>query len=249
MHFGVDRVLNPLTNDVLLESGAGKRTVSNSKALLRKNVSLGISIPRHGSNPILQSQLSDIYKAWCADRNYKPRVQAYMTVMDPFAMPLLMVYIYTKDLETGLPNGLAGLRQIVKGYHLDPCIALPGSPRGISELLILSAMALLNGTGVSYLSLGFEPFTELGEITGIPKLAPGFTISVHRRVYRGLLIGGKQAFFDKFRPDDNQQGDLFLVIPTRGLPSLKHMKALMHTANIDISRLIFDRTCTVRVPT
>ena len=240
MQFGVERVLNPLTNPVLLETGVGKRTITNSKALLRKNVSLGIYIPNQGSDPCLQSQLIGIYSAWCADRNNKPIVQAYMTVMNPFAMPELMVYIYTRDILTGQPNGFAALRKIVNGYHLDPCIALPGSSRGISELLILSSMALLRAAGVSYLSLGFEPSTELGDISGIPRFAQGLTRTVHRRAYRGLPIGGKQAFFDKFRPDDAQQGDLFLVIPTRGLPSLRHIKALMHTANIDISKLMFE---------
>jgi hypothetical protein len=238
--FGVERVLNPMTNPVLLETGMGKRTISNSKALLKKNVKLGIYIPSHGSDSLLQSQLSDIYAAWCIDRNKKPIVQAYMTVLDPFAMPDLMVYIYTRDLTTGAPNGFAALRKIVNGYHLDPCIALPGAARGISELLILSAMGLLRGAGVSYLSLGFEPSPELRDITGIPEAFKGMTRTLHKRAFRRLPIGGKQAFFDKFRPDDNQQGDLYLIIPTRGLPGLRHMKALMHTANIDISKLIFE---------
>ena len=238
--FGVERVLNPMTNPVLLETGMGKRTISNSKALLKKNVKLGIYIPSHGSDSLLQSQLSDIYAAWCIDRNKKPIVQAYMTVLDPFAMPDLMVYIYTRDLTTGTPNGFAALRKIVNGYHLDPCIALPGTARGISELLILSAMGLLRGASVSYLSLGFEPSPELGDITGIPEAFKGMTRTLHRRAFRRLPIGGKQAFFDKFRPDDNQQGNLYLIVPTRGLPGLRHMKALMHTANIDISKLIFE---------
>ena len=240
IQFGIERVLNPVTNTVLLENGLGKRTISNSKALLKKNVKLGIYIPRHGSNSLLQSQLSDIYAEWCIDRNKKPIVQAYMTVLDPFAMPDLMVYIYTRDLTTGMPNGFAALRKIVNGYHLDPCIALPGAARGISELLILSAMGLLRAAGVSYLSLGFEPSPELGDITGIPEAFKGMTRTLHRRAFRRLPIGGKQAFFDKFRPDDDQQGDLYLIIPTRGLPGMRHMKALMHTANIDISKLILE---------
>lgn len=239
IEFGVERVLNPMTNPVLLENGQGKRIICSCKALLKKNVNLGIYIPRRGKDALLQSQLKYIYAAWCEDRNNKPIVQAYMTVLDPFAMPDLMVYIYTRDVETGKPNGFAALRKIVNGYHLDPCIALPGATRGISELLILSSMALLRGAGVSYLSLGFEPSAELGEITGIPQIIQGMTRTLHRRAFRRLPIGGKQAFFDKFRPDDNQQGNLYLVIPTRALPGLRHMKALMHTANIDISRLIY----------
>jgi hypothetical protein len=239
MHFGVERVLNPLTNPVLLETGAGKRIISKSKELLRKNISLGIYIPKYGSDHLLQEQLVGIYKDWCSDRNDKPIVQAYMTVLDPFAIPELMVSIYTRDANDKL-CGFAALRKIINGYHLDPCVAAPDAPRGISELLILSAMSLLQNAGISYLSLGFEPSAELGEITGMPKPAQIFTRSVHRRAFRGLPIGGKQAFFNKFHPDDAQQRDLHLIIPTRGLPRPKHMKALMHTANIDISKLIME---------
>jgi lysylphosphatidylglycerol synthetase-like protein (DUF2156 family) len=238
LEFGVERVLNPMTNPVLLETGQGKRIICSSKALLKKNVKLGVYVPRRGTDKLLQSQLINIYTEWCADRNNKPIVQAYMTVLDPFAMPDLMVYIYTRDAETSMPNGFAALRKIVNGYHLDPCIALPGATKGISELLIISAMALLRGASVSYLSLGFEPSAEIGEITGIPEIMQGMTRMLHKHAFRQLPIGGKQAFFDKFRPDDDQQGNLYLVIPTRGLPGLKHMKALMHTANIDISKLI-----------
>lgn len=239
MHFGVERVLNPLTNPILLETGAGKRIISKSKELLRKNVSLGIYIPKYRPDSLLQEQLVSIYTDWCADRNDKPIVQAYMTILDPFAIPELMVTIYTRDAD-GKLCGFAALRKIINGYHLDPYVATKDAPRGISELLILSAMSLLQQVDISYLSLGFEPSAELGEITGMPKPAQTLTRSVHRRAYRGLPIGGKQGFFDKFHPDNAQQSDLYLIIPTRGIPRPKHMKALMHTANIDISRLIFE---------
>lgn len=237
MQFGLERVLNPMTNQVLLETGAGKRTISTSKQLLKKGVSLGIHVPERGSNPVLQDQLADVYAEWLSDRNNRPIVQAYISVLDPMTMPQLMIYIYASDAN-GKICGFAALRKIVNGYHLDPCIALPDAPRGISELLIIASMSLLQKAGISYLSLGFEPSPELGEITGVPKPAQSLMRSIHRRSYCNLPIGGKRAFYDKFRPDDTQSSPLFIVIPARGIPKLKHMKAMMHVCNINISKLI-----------
>lgn len=236
MKFGVERVLNPMTNPLLLETGSGKRTISQSKQLLRNGVGLGIYSPKHQPDPVLQAQLVKIYDNWCSHRNGNHNVQAYLTVYDPFAIPELMTYIYTKD-ASGAPNGFAALRKIVRGYHIDPCIAIPGAARGISEFLIISTMSLLREAGVAYLSLGFEPSTSLGEISGLAKPLRSLTRAIHRRTYRDLPIGGKRDFHDKFRPDGEQEADLFLVFPGR-IPQLRHMKATMHVVNIDISKLI-----------
>lgn len=237
MQFGVEKVLNPMTNPLLLETGAAKRTISNSKQLLKKNVTLGIYIPKHGTDHILQDQLMDVYNDWCSDRNNKAIVQAYVSVLDPLAMPGLMTYIYAKDAN-GTPCGFAALRKIVNGYHIDPCVARPGAPRGITELLILAAMSLLHAVGISYLSLGYDPAPECDDISGVPKFAVGVTRSIYKRSVAGLPIGGKRAFYDKFRPDENQSNDQFVVIPTRGLPKIKHFKAMLHIVNIDISKLL-----------
>lgn len=239
MQFGVERVLNPITNPLILENGAGKRTILTAKQLLKKGISLGIYVPKCGSDEALQAQILDCYSAWCADRNDdSTKIQAYVSVLDPLSIPELMTYIYAKDAE-GVVVGLAALRPIVKGYHIDPCVARPGSPRGISELLVLASMSLLRSINVDYLSLGFDPSPELGDITGIPNIALRSTRSIHRRSVASLSIGGKQAWYAKFYPDDSQQNDMFVVIPSR-VPKIRHMQAVMHTANIDISKVLRD---------
>ncbi len=236
MQFGIERVLNPMTNSLLLETGGGKRIIAQNKQLIRQNITLGIYSSTHRLDHTLQNQLMTIYETWCDRRNEQLTVQAYLTLYNPFALPEIMTYIYAKDAD-GHPCGFAALRKIVNGYHIDPCIALPGAPRGITELLIFSAMSLLHQAGISYLSLGFEPSVELGEITNIPKPIQALTRSVHRRTYRSLPIGGKRAFHDKFKPDQDQQGDLYLVLPGRAL-GWKHIKAIMHIMHVRISRLI-----------
>ena len=243
MQFGMERVLNPLTNPVLLEKGGktGKRMTNQNKQLLdpkKGGLTVEVYSPLVSKDPLLQEQLVGVYDAWRNHRNESGAPQAYITVYDPFALPELMTYIYTKGRD-GKPNGFAALRQLGanNGFHIDPCIAAPGAPRGITDLLIFAAMALLNKAGISYLSFGFEPLDELGEITGVPKCLTKITRRVHHQVFGGLRVAGKKDYHAKFRPDESQQSALFLVFPD-GIPGIRHMTAMVHIANISVRQLV-----------
>lgn len=242
MCFAFERVLNPMTNPVL-HSNAGKSIVRNARNLLdpkKEGLSIEVYTPSLGRNALLQQQLVDVYEAWRHDRNDSDRPQAYITVYDPFALPDLMTYIYTTAPD-GLPNGFAALRILgaEKGYHLDPYVAAPGAPKGISDLLIYGTMSLLNTAKISYLSLGYEPLDDLGEIQGMPKAFHSISRKVHKRIFDGLHVAGKKDYHDKFHPDLEQQQNLYLVFPP-GLPSLKHMSAVVHVANIKLRKTIFN---------
>lgn len=241
MKFGAERVLNSLTNDVLLERG-GKRIVVQNKQLLNPSkggITLGLYMPSIGKDLALQDELVAIYDAWRLERNLNiSRLQAFITVYDPFSLPDLMTYIYTRGPD-GTPNGFAALRRLNKGYHIDPCIATPGSPKGISDLLMFASMSFLNRIGVSYLGLGFEPLTDLGDICGMPPWMAKITRSLYRRYFDRLSIGGKKAYHDKFKPDELQETGLYIVFPSSGLPSPREMIAMSHMANISVRRLMF----------
>lgn len=243
MQFGMERVLNPMTNPVLLENGGktGKRMTKQNKQLLdpkKGGLTVEVYSPSISRNDVLQEQLVGVYDAWRDHRNRSGVPQAYITVYDPFALPDLMTYIYTKD-RNGTPNGFAALRKLGanNGYHVDPCIAAPSAPSGVTDLLIFASMALLNKAGISYLSFGFEPLDDLGEITGMPKSMTKVTKMVHKQIFGGLKVGGKKNYHAKFQPDETQQSALYLVFPD-GTPGVRHMSAMVHIANISLRQLV-----------
>ena len=252
MQFGIERVLNPLTNLILLEKGGrtGKRMTTSNKQLLdpkKGGLSVQVYSPSVAKRPNLQEQLVAVYDAWRDHRNESGVPQAYITVYDPFALPDLMTYIYTQDRE-GRPNGFAALRKLGanNGFHIDPCIAAPGAPKGITDLLVFSAMALLNKAGISYLSFGFEPLDDLGEITGMSKSLAKITRIVHKQVFQGLRVGGKKDYHAKFRPDESQESGLYLAFPD-GTPGIRHMTAIVHHANISVRQLVVTKLKKVSV--
>jgi hypothetical protein len=249
MCFAFERVLNPMTNPVL-HSSSGKSIARTARNLLdpqKDGLTLEIYTPALGKNAVLQQQLVNVYEAWRCARNNSGRPQAYITVYDPFALPELMTYIYTRD-RVGTPNGFAALRILgaEKGYHLDPYVAAPGAPKGITDLLLYGSMSLLNTAKISYLSLGYEPLDELGEIHGIPKAFQNISRKVHRRIFDGLRVEGKKMYHDKFHPDPEQQQNLYLVFPP-GIPSLRHMSAVVHVANIKLRKTVF-KTASIGSP-
>lgn len=241
MRWGTERALNPVTNEILLEK-EGKRIVKQNKALLdpkKGGLQVDVYVPSQRENSVLQAQLKEIYDNWCAARNASGEPQAYMTVFEPFALPQLMIYVYTTDSKTGNPNGFSALRRIggSGGYHIDPYCATPDAPRGTTDLLIYSSMALLHRAGIPYLGLGFQPSTELTEVTGMGSSMRDISKSAYRKTFAKVPIGGKQAFYDRWHPDPAYDKGLYLIYPD-GTPDLRHGLAIMHFSNISVSRIL-----------
>lgn len=243
IRFGTERVLNPQTNEVLLER-SGKRIAVQNRQLLNSakgGVTLGVYAPAvHGTDAQLQSELVGIYDAWRAERNTSAGPQAFITVYDPFALPALMTFVYSRGPD-GTINGFAALRRLGDGgYHIDPCIAAPGAAKGISDLLIVSAMALLHRAGVSYLGFGFEPLHALAreDITGMAGPLASLTKEMYGHTFRRLPIQGKKAYHDKFRTDVEQDCGLYLVFPG-GMPGPRQFLGMLHMANISLRKILW----------
>ncbi|KAI2785907.1 hypothetical protein POX_h09669 [Penicillium oxalicum] len=242
IRFGTERVLNPQTNEVLMER-SGKRIAVQNRQLLNPDkggVRLGVYAPAvHGTDAQLQTELVRIYDSWRAERNASGGPQAFITVYDPFALPSLMTFIYSRGPD-GKINGFAALRRLGEGgYHVDPCIAAPGAPKGISDLLIVSTMALLHRAGVSYLGFGFEPSHALvpEDVTGMSRPLARLTRTLYGHTFQRLPIQGKKAYNDKFRPDAEQDCGLYLVFPG-GMPGPRQFLGMIHMANISLKKVL-----------
>ncbi|KAL4746598.1 hypothetical protein BDW72DRAFT_184607 [Aspergillus terricola var. indicus] len=242
VQFGHNRVLNPLTNEVIHET-SGKRILTQNRQLLNPSkggISLDIYTPSvHGTDYKLEWELSSIYHDWCIARNATEKPQAFITEYDPFLMPTLMTYIYARNSH-GTVLGFAALRWVGMkgGYHVDPCIAGPGARKGITDLLLFASMAYLRQQGVSYLSVGYEPSESLAGISGLPGPLAPLTDRLYQFTFHRLPISGKRAYFDKFRPDDAQCEPVYLIFSSK-LPRPRDVVAVAHAANIKLRRLVF----------
>ncbi|KAK4500906.1 hypothetical protein PRZ48_009098 [Zasmidium cellare] len=235
IRFGTEKVLNPTTNPMLGDQvRGGKRTVAKCRQLLKQGMRIDTYCPGHDYDPRIEKQLVQIYQDWCAARNHE-RGSAFMTVFDILALPNLMAFVYSKDAN-GIINGFAALRRLGEGYHIDPFIASADAPKGTSDLLLYAAMSLSKDLNITKLTLGFEVVPELDEIYRVPKVLLGVIRKTHRRIFEQLLLGGKKTFFDRFHPDEEQDGALHILYPQT--PSLRHILATMHFANIRVRSVV-----------
>ena len=237
VHFARERILNAQNNPVLL-GAEGKRIRTQCKQVMKSGTQLGIYCPVYKRDLDLETQITDIYDNWRAERNNARGCQAYVTVFEMFSFHRLMTFIYSQDSQ-GKIKGFAALRKMKNGYHIDPCLATADAPRGTVDLLLVSSMALLRETGVEPLALGVEPLDELGEVTGMSKALERVTKKCHKFISSELPLGGKKGFNNRFRPDEALEKQLYLIYPNS--PSIKRSVTIAHFANISLQEAFKQR--------
>ncbi|KAL4913678.1 hypothetical protein BDW62DRAFT_159310 [Aspergillus aurantiobrunneus] len=245
LRFGKNQVLNPLTNEVIHET-SGKRILTQARQLLnpaKGGLTLDLYIPSlHGTDYKLENHLGTVYEAWRGVRNASCKPQAFITEYDPFMMPNLMTYIYSRDLD-GTVNGFTALRWVGAkgGFHVDPCIAAPGAQRGISDLLLFASMAYSRQLGISYLGVGYEPSESISGDSKLSSRVERLTSRLYRYTYWRLPLMGKGAYFKKFKPDAEEDSPVYLIFCSK-IPGPRQGAALLHVAHISLRRLLLDRT-------
>ncbi|KAJ4328120.1 hypothetical protein N0V84_001489 [Fusarium piperis] len=243
LSFGHERVINPLTNKVL-RNQASKRMISQNRMLLdpkRGGTSLRIYCPSvTGVDAALETRLQQLYDDWRLERNHKcaKDLQAFVTIYDLFSYPASTLFLYTTDKD-GSITGFATLRALgaQNGFHIDPFIASSTAPRGITDLLIVTAMQILKHADIGYLSLGFEPASDIQEVHGQTKFESWVWKQGYNRVIKSVPVTGKTTYFKKFHPDESLSSDLFICVPGRGIP-VRGSLALMQFANMNVWQLL-----------
>lgn len=253
-NFGCERVINPLSNQVL-DNKAGKRMLSQNRQLLNPKKG-GLRIKFYapcitGIDSRLERQLGQLYGDWCSTKTDKGglgNTQAFITAYDMFSdrsrTKISFLYVTDSHGENGDEGnvcGLAMLRQLGAncGFHIDPCIASADAPRGTTDLLMVTAMKLLRQAKISYLSLGVEPGMALAEKNvgrqddGPKKvrLTDRLAYSAYRRVTNEKAVSGKRIYNDKFHPDPTLETELYVIFPRATFP-VQEALAIMKVAHI-----------------
>ena len=234
MQFGTEKVINPATNPLLTGRG-GKRTIQKSRQLLKSGLTVETYDPSLQHDAGIEAHITRIYDAWRALRNDSQTAQAYVTVYDLFFLPDIMTYLVVRDKQHTI-IGFAALRRYETTSHLDPVIASPQAPSGTVDLLMLASFTLARDAGYSHLSLGFEPLRELKDISGMPGFVTKGMRALHRHILTKLPLDGKKAFYQRFHPEEEQDGALHIIFFQQ--PKLRSALAMLHFANVDMHLVV-----------
>jgi lysylphosphatidylglycerol synthetase-like protein (DUF2156 family) len=230
----LEKVINPVTNP-LLTGRSGKRTVQKCRQLLKNGLTVETYLPSLQHDSEVEDKVAQIYNDWRASRNSNRTCQAFVTVFDLFFLPDIMAYFILRNPQSEI-IGFAALRIFEKDSHLDPIIASPLAPSGATDVLMLAAFRFAREAGSTHLSLGFEPLPELKAITGVPAFLATGIHAVHRRILSKLPLSGKQAFYQRFHPDEEQDGPLHIIFFQQ--PTPRSALAILHFANVDVRSVV-----------
>jgi Phosphatidylglycerol lysyltransferase, C-terminal len=231
MEVAVEQVFNPMTNTVLDET-SGKTINRTNRKLVASGVILYLYDPSRGRRLALEQELTQVYETWKEEKGKRYTAQAYSAVIDPFCMPAVSRYLYTCG-EDGRPNSLAGMIQLGanKGYLLEPCVQLPGAPKGTTGFLATHALGLMRNEGVTYATFGFEALPEIGEMSRMPSMIEDTSRRFYRSTFNTLGLLGRKEFHESFHPDDTQQVPLYILFPP-GLPRISVYQGVLNATNI-----------------
>lgn len=221
IEFGTKFVLDPSDNPAQRK---GSKAV-----LVRKKVKHAISdgtsvIEYNGENPELERQIEDVATEWLTKRKGP---QVYLCHVTLFNDRLGKRWFYA--VQNGRVVGLLVLNELKAqgGWLLNNIMMTKDSPKGVSELLVISTLETLNKEGCRLVLAGPIPLAHLGKISGIGEIGSAVLRLLFKSAHLIFNLDGHRAFWDKFQP--TSEGS-YLLFPHKNL-TFSSVKALMQAFN------------------
>lgn len=222
IEFGEKFILDPLESPV-------KKTGSRA-VLVRKKVkhALNDGAVLHeytDQDPEIERQIEEVAKKWVEGRHWP---QVFLGKVSLFKdRPGKRWFYATKDDKM---VGILLLNQIKaqKGWLLNNVMITRDAPHGISELLIIGTLQVLEKENCKFVVMGPVPGKKLGRIIGLGGISGTLTRWLYQFAKKFFRIGGGEAFWDKFMP---QIRSSYLVFPQHNL-TISSIRALLKAFNV-----------------
>ncbi|MBA3817157.1 MAG: DUF2156 domain-containing protein [Parachlamydiaceae bacterium] len=221
IEFGVELRINP--------QGDPRKLAGSSAHVLRSKVHqaerAGVTVHEYNGKEItLEKQIEEVAAAWLAGRKGP---QVYIGNVNVFDDRVGKRWLYAT--LHGKIVGFVMLNQLKEhgGWFLDKLITNQ-APNGTSELLVISAIDLLQGEGCQFLAFGLAPIAELGEIKGLGKFSTWLARKVYLISYRILNLAGRRKFWEKYHPECEP---CYLLFSRKGL-GISELIAIRQALNI-----------------
>lgn len=181
-----------------------------------------------GQDSIIEQQIENAAAEWLKNRHGP---QIYLCHMTLFKNRLGKRWFYAE--REGHIVGILVLNRIEQkdGWLLTNVMMLNDAPHGLSELLIISVLQILEKENCRYVSVGPIPAKQLGEISGISPFRAQLTHWIFKCAKFIFHLEGHTVFWDKFQP---QTESSYLVFPQKNL-RYSSIKALMRAYNVSMS--------------
>lgn len=222
IEFGMKFLLDPRDNPT--------KSKGSKAVLVRKKVKQalkdGAVVKEYsGGSTQIERQIEGVAEEWVRNRK---GMQIYLCQVALFQDCNGKRWFYAEKEGTIVGILLLNELKAKEGWLLNNVMITQDAPKGLSELLVISALEALEREGCHYVLVGPVPSKELGNITGIGRMGANFARLLFRGAKHIFPLDGHVAFWDKFMP---QTESSYLVFPHKNL-GFSSLKALMQALNV-----------------
>lgn len=203
-------------------------TSGSKKQLLRRNIKHaaqeGVSVQEHIiPNAQLEKEMEDVGKTWIKGRQ---GTQTYLSHVVLFDDRVGRRWFYAK--QNGRLIGVLMLNKVENGWLLNHLISLQDSPRGTSELLVVSALEQLAKEACHFFISGVVPRDEVGEMIGMGRVSKYLIRQGYKIGMKVLRLKGRRRYWDKFQPEI-KRSYLAFSSPRLGISEIRALIQALNT--------------------
>jgi lysylphosphatidylglycerol synthetase-like protein (DUF2156 family) len=221
VEFGTKFVFDPHNNPAYNSGSKGVLVRKKVKNALKN----GVVVKEYlGDDPSIEKQIEQLANDWVQKRQGP---QIYLCQVTLFKDRYGKRWFYAT--KNGQIVGLLLLNELQAqgGWLLNNVMMINDAPKGLSELLIISTLEILDKEGCRFVLAGPVPSKELGKIIGVGGFRSTLIRMMFKLARRIFQLDGHATFWGKFQP---QYESSFLLFPHKNL-RFSSIKALMKALN------------------
>lgn len=215
--------------DELILDPQNDPTIGSKGHLLRKkrNHSAGEGVSIHeytGNDEALEKSIEEVSNTWLKGRQ---GAQIYLADFNVFSNRKGKRWFYAKQKDRIIGVLILNQLEALKGWHLNMQMAVPESPNGTTEALVLKVLDVLREEGCQCLTLSYVLSEDIGEMQGFGKISKWLAQTTVKIVRFFFPLDKRRKYWEKFQLKKEPAYQLF-VDPSVKVRDIVGVLRVMH---------------------
>lgn len=194
VEFGEELIFQPPYDPRKNKGACGSLVRRKTKQAIREGVSIHEYIP-HDSK--IEESIEKVKDLWLESRS-GPQVHISNAYL--FTDTYGKRWLYAKHKEKVIGVIVLNQMQSQNGWLLNHLMVIPEAPNGVPELLMATALEMLEKEGSLFATVGSIAAPQVGQIRGMGIVSAWVARTVFKIANKVMQLGGLNTFWGKFQP-------------------------------------------------
>ncbi|MDB4969822.1 MAG: hypothetical protein JWN44_5511 [Myxococcales bacterium] len=224
--FGEELVLDPMHDAQAGSTGRELRKKINRA----KKAGLAVSeyVPSTLADHDLERAMEAVATSWL-DARRGPQI--YIARLDLFGQPRGKRWFYARHGERIVGALSMNRLDAREGWLIDHLVCTPDAPQGITEILVVEALAALRKDGCRYATFGAAPGRSLGDVAGFGALSEKLARAVFSGAGRVFHLDARTRYRQKFQAVRSDPAYILFDPPSVGV---REVVGIMRAFNVSL---------------